>query len=662
MALIGLELKSEPFLEGREFGPAGSYELLTGRAHFAIDPLHPANALITDIELAPRDAAGRVRCSADVSILRPRDPARRNAGLLLDVVNRGNRGLPRAFDVHSVDPTPGRFAVGDGWLLGHGYTVVACGWQHDVPATPGLLRIDVPTIAQDGAPVTGRVACRYLVTNQTQVLTLSDGGHVPYAAVDLDEADATLTVRDYYDDPPNIIPREQWRFARLDGDAVVADASHAYLPAGFEPGRFYEIVYTATGAVPTALGLAATRDLLSFLRHASDAEGNPCAGQLTYALGFGSSQSGAFLRTMLRLGLFQDEQGRMVLDGMLANIAGAFNTELNWRFGQPSYFGPYSLSYAFPFTDAEQTEPTTGQLDGLQRLARERVLAPKVIYTNSSAEYWYLYGALAHLTLADASDAPVPENVRIYHFSGTQHGGATFPLTREGRGAIAGPSSIHPYNSVDSRPLLRAALMHLDRWAREGIEPPPSRYPRVADGTLVQPESLRSAFASIPGAMLPPRLFKTARLDYGGEMAFGIASRVPPAVGPGYPLLVPAVDADGNDLGGVRLPDLTVPIATHTGWNQRDPRIGAPELVGPTLAGATIPFARTEDERRASGDPRLSIEERYVSRDNYLRRVREAAQDLVHEGYLLEADIDTVLASSAERYDAIVGAGVATAR
>jgi hypothetical protein len=651
--LLSLSLTTEQFEASRTFGDAGAYELLSGRAEFAIQPAHPLNSVLTDLDLAPRDADGCVRCTADVSILRPRDPLRRNRGLLLDVVNRGNRGLPRAFDVHPAPPTPGRLGVGDGWLLEQGYTIVACGWQHDVPDAAGLLRIDVPQLTTDGRPVTGRVACRYHVTVPATVQLLADGQHVPYSAVDIDEAGATLTVRDNPADEPRLIPRDRWQFARIEDGRAVASTGHIHLPDGFEPGKFYEVMYTATGAVPTGLGLAATRDLLSHLRYGAADSGNPCAGDIDYTLAFGSSQSGGFLRKLLYLGMCEDEAGRPVVDGMLPNIAGAFNLELNWRFGQPSYYGPYGLSYVFPFADADQREPNTGRVDGLQHRARERGALPRVIYTNTSAEYWYLYGALAHLNLSDATDVELPDNVRVYHFAGAQHGGATFPPTRE-RPGVDGPAAVHALNTVDPRPLLRAALLNLDRWVREEAEPPPSRYPRVSDETLVPPERLRVQLPRIPGASLPQRLFEAPYLDFGPEPWH--TTTLPPQVGPLYPTRVPAVDADGNDLGGIRLPDLTVPLATHTGWNARDARIGATDHVGPTLAGASIPFARTKTERIASTDDRASIEERYTDKSDYLNRVRAAAEALVHERYLLASDVDYIVHASGERYEAFTGA------
>jgi hypothetical protein len=423
------------------------------------------------------------------------------------------------------------------------------------------------------------------------------------------------------------------------------------LSAGFEPGKFYECVYTATGARPTGIGLATTRDLISFLRYGDTAGGNPCAGDVQHTLAFGSSQSGAFLRTLLRLGLCQDEEGRPSLDGLLPNIAGAFNAEMNWRFGQPSYYGPYSFSYVFPFADLDQREPNTGAVDGLQHIAHERGFAPKVIATNSSAEYWYLYAALSHIDLASGEDVALPSNVRMWQIGGTQHGGGTWPPTHD-RPGVAGPAAVHAINTVDFRPVLRAALTHLDAWVGEGVEPPASRYPRVADGTLVAPEVVREQFSSLGVAALAPHLFAAPALDYGTDERGWRASTVPPVVGPLYPLLVPAVDADGNDVGGIRLPDLEVPLATHMGWNERSTVIGGMDTVGPTLAGSSIPFAHSHAERGAAGDARPSIAERYESQGRYLAAVRVAAHRLVDEGYVLASDVEPMVETAGVRWEA----------
>lgn len=649
MAVTRLEFTKKPFAGGRSFGSTGPYELLDGAVHFAMDPRNPLNQVITDIDLAQRGEDGRVHASADFCMLRPQDPARGNRRLFLDVLNRGNKVALNQFDQEpSLRPASGEPAVGDGWLLRQGYTVVWSGWQHDVPDEPGRMRITVPEALERGKPLTGKVFCQFQPNERTQVLLLSHNGHRPYPVADVNEPGAVLQVRDFPDAPAREIPRARWSFARLDGEHAVPDNGHICYVDGFQPGKHYEVVYTAVGAPLTGLGLAATRDVASFLRYASKQDGNPCAGQFDHVLAFGASQSGGFLRTLLYLGLCEDEEGRLAFDGLLPHIAGSFRGEFNWRFGQPSYYGAHTLAYVFPYTDALQTEPATGLPDGLQRRATERGKAPKVIYTNTSSEYWYLNGALTHTALDGSGDAKLPDNVRIYHFAGAQHGRGVLPLTDSS--PLQGTKGVYHFNSLDYSPLLRAALVNLDRWVTEGQAPPPSRHPRLADGTLVERESLRERVARTTGARTPVHLSLLGRLDYGPEMSKWRHTQDPPKMGPSYPMRVPQVDDDGNDLGGIRHPDVAVPLATYTGWNLRHADIGgADQILG--LSGATLPFPRTAAQRAAKSDPRSSIKERYASREAYLDQVRAAAQKLVGERYLLEDDVTPVVEHAAQRYD-----------
>ncbi|MDA0365189.1 MAG: alpha/beta hydrolase domain-containing protein [Chloroflexi bacterium] len=652
MSVTKIEYTTEPFDGGRAFGDAGAYELLSGTVHFAFDPGSPANQVITDIALAPTDGEVRVTCSADFAILRAVDPNRGNRRLFFDILNRGNRIAPGAFDVTPAPRVIGEFRAGDGWLLGQGYTIAWCGWQHDVPESPHLLKLHAPEALRNGERITGPVTVRYEYAEAGPVQPLSHGIHIPYTVANTDEAGAVLTVRDFADGPPAVIPREQWRFARLDGERVVASDQYLHLPAGFVQGRFYEVTYTAIGAPLTGIGLAATRDLVSFLRHAGAADANPLAGKIDHAYAFGASQSGGFLRQLMYFGLHEDEAGRLVFDGVMPHIAGAFRGEFNWRFGQPSYFGPYSAAYAFPFADATQTEPTRRHTDGLHARVLAKGNAPKVMYTNTSAEYWSLWASLAHTALDGRTDVPVPEHVRLYHFAGTHHGGAVFPPAFAGQLAPRERVAVNVLNTVDQRPLLRAVLANLCAWVEDGVVPPPSRHGRLDDGTLVERDSLRPFFDRIPGSGLPLHLACLGDLDFGPEPY--IASQLPPRMGPPYPLFASAVDSDGNELRGIRHPDLAVPLATHTGWNVRDPDTGG---VGQyvALTGSTIPFARTAGEREAAGDPRPSIAERYASRDDYLGRVRAYAEQLVGERYMLAGDVDSVVEAAGQRWDVFAG-------
>jgi len=338
MAVVKLEIKTrQPLADGRKFDHVGCYEQLDGTAHFAVDPAHRLNCAVTDIDLAERGRDGLVHFTADVRILAPADQGRGNHRLLFDVPNRGNRlalatfnGVPRP--INPVGPTD----AGNGFLMRHGYTVVWCGWQHDVPEAEGLMRIKVPEAQIDGCPVSGRLLVGFQPSKPSQVQLLSDRGHRPYPSDDLDNPNAVLMVRDGEEARPQTIPRESWSFARLEARRIVPDPNHVYLATGFEPGRIYEVIYTTTGAPVIGLGLLAARDIVSFLRLSNGAD-NPCAGDIQHAYAFGASQSGRFLRQLLYLGLNEDEAERTVFDGVLVHIAGGKRGgDFNMRFGQPS--------------------------------------------------------------------------------------------------------------------------------------------------------------------------------------------------------------------------------------------------------------------------------------------------------------------------------------
>jgi len=489
------------------------------------------------------------------------------------------------------------------------------------------------------------------------VQVLANGPHRPHPTHDLDDSEAVLTEQDHEDAPERIIPRDQWAFARLDHGCVVPDASHVYLASGFQPGKVYQVIYTTTGTPVGGLGLLATRDAVAFLKYETAAD-NPCAGDVEYAYTLGVSQSGRFLRHFLYLGLNQDERDRMVFDGLIPHVAGAKHGEFNHRFAQPGSQASRSPNNLFPFSDAAQTDPETGRTDGvLSRLTKANHL-PKVMYTYTSSEYWGGHGALVHIDITGSQDLEVPEAVRVYHFGGTQHGLGAPPLKDIDPGT--GMRSQLPFNWTDYRPLLRAALVNLDRWVTDGALPPPSRYPRLDDGTAVSQEQALATFEKIPGVSPPEPLRRFFRFDFGPQN--GIATHVPPRVGAPYACLVPAVDADGNERCGILLPYQTVPLATYTGWNLRHADIGGAGQIlssggasGGTLLGATIPFAATPEARQVAADPRPSIAERYGSKDTYLTQVNQAAQALVRKGYLLADDVEEVLDQASQHYDLLVG-------
>jgi len=626
---------------GAAFGDVGPYEELKGVLRFSIDPKHAANERIADVAVAPRDHAGRVEFESDVSILLPVDRRRCSGRVMLDVVNRGNTVAVPNFN-RATRPTfvPGAdldppVDPGDGFLMRRGYVVISCGWQIDLPEVPGLLGLRGPeALDADGNRITGRVYTQLQTPAPATHLLLSDRGHRPYPAASLDERDAVLLVRDQPDGEPTTIDRSRWRFARAEGGSVVPDARYIWLEGGFEKGRLYQVAYTAIGAPVVGLGIAALRDSAAWLKHGTAREGNPAPDVLRYVYAYGRSQTGRLLRTLVYNDLNVDEQGREALDGIIANVAGGLRGEFNQRFGQNSKDRPHMMDYIQPATDEDVHR---------RLLARGSKL--KVFYTNSSAEYHRGDASLAHTNAEGTRDVASGPSVRVYHFAGTEHGLGVWPPTSE-KLAPADPSepsenSQNLRNTIDYAPLLRACLVNLDRWVAEGVEPPPSRHPRLADSTAVPFEALHAVFDRIPSAYYPRHHARPCRLDF---------SVLPPRPGPACGSLVSAVDSDGNEIGGIALPEITVPLGAHTGWNLRHSSIGgdAQRLV---FAGATIPFARTRREREASGDPRPSIEERYRSRYDYLERVRQAGRALAAQRYMLEEDIELEVALAARAWD-----------
>ena len=655
MGVGKLEITSrQPFANGESFGDVGPYEQLDGTVYFTVDPVSPFNETVTDLKLAPRSNTGEVHFYSDFRVLMPVDPGKGNGRLFFDILNRGRGPCLRNFN-NAPDLAPDvPLEAGNGFLMRQGYTVAWCGWQHDAPDVPGVLRLYPPEARNlDGTRITGKLVVTFVPNEPINEVFVSDRNHRPYPANNLEDWDAYMTVQDHEDGPETVIPREEWRFARSRDGQVVPDANYVYREAGFEPGKVYQVIYSTTGAPIVGAGLLATRELASFLRHGSAEDGNPCAGSLEYAYSFGSSQSGRFLRDLVYYGLNYDEQGRRVFDGLIPHVAGAKHGEFNQRFAQPSSQASRSPNNLFPFSDIEQTDPVTGQTDGILTRSAAQGPLPKIMYTYTSSEYWGGGGAMVHIDIDGKGDLEVPEDVRVYHFGGAQHPlGTTYLRDSD---PANGSKGQQPFNCLDYRPLLRAALVNLDRWVSNGTAAPPSQNPRLDDGTAADADSVSEALRKIPGVNTPNPYRRFHRMDFGPEP--GVATNVPVVVGEPFPLLVPSVDEDGNEQAGIRLPLTTVPLATHTGWNLRHADIGGEGQIlssggatGGTLAGSTIPFPATRAEREASGDPRASIEERYSSREDYLGRIRAAAEDLVAQGYVLAEDVELLVAQASDHY------------
>jgi hypothetical protein len=577
----------------------------------------------------------------------------------MEVVNRGRRELTGYYNFALQPPSGGSqdaIDAGDGWLMSQGWTLAWCGWQWDVLRSPGLLGlISAPRAVVAGHDISGQIVVRHQPTGWAADLPLLDmhsAGlrHMAYPSMDLEDPDATLTVREWPDAPPTTIPRKDWAFARDVGGQCLPVADHIWLKSGFEPGRIYEVIYHTSICPVVGVGLVAVREAASFLRYGDEANGNPCAGAIDYAYASGNSQAGRFLRTFLYCGQNLDTASRPVFDGMIVDVAGARRGEFNNRYAQPSVQSTPNFGHLFPFADDDQTDPVTGNTDGLLRRQRRRGGIPKVFYLQTASEYWRGDGALMHVDVTGAHDLEIPPEVRIYAYASTHHCEAIFPLTTE---SPAGGFATHNLNTIDRRPLYRAALWNLERWVRLGEQPPPNAVPRLRDGTASSPGCVGEALHSaLPNIELPrlDRLQTVRRLDLGPDAARGVGT-YPPTSGEPCAFLVSAVDSDGNELGGLRVPDVTVPLATHTGWNTRHPSIGGEgQLLD--YVGATLPFPATAEERDRSRDPRPSIAERYRDCDEYLTLIRAAAQGLVDQRHLLSGDIEIVVRGAALRYDA----------
>jgi hypothetical protein len=626
--LIRLKIdRTEPFAEGQEFGTAGAYLRLAGTAYGEVDPRHPLNAVIVNLDKAPRNARGLVEYEVDFDIMRPADPGRGNRKILYEVVNRGRKNLlpvlheaPETSPTSFNDPATATDA-GNGFAFRAGYTLVWSGWDPDAPRANHGLSMRTPVATDKGAPIVKTIRDEFVFG--TRVPTTRLTAPLSYEAATLDQGQAHLSVRVREGDPDTEIPAHQWAYA---------DARNIkLLPEGtaFQPGWIYDFWYPAKDPKVLGIGLAATRDLLSFLRYeARDRAGtaNPMALNggnpgVAAVLAFGVSQSGRYLRDHIALGFNQDETGRKVIDGVLTHVAGIGKVFANYEFGQPYRTRTQHEDHGFPenhfpFAHATLTDPVTGQTGGLWR---GDGFDPLVIEVNTSTEYWQKGASLLHTDPQGQQDIAIPASVRHFLIAGTQHGG------RSGMRAARG-SGVHPRNPHDPTPALRALLVALDRWVTEGVEPPASRVPTVTTRTLVAPKDL--SFPAIPEVQAPGF---ANRVDV-------LADWVNPESRPASPYtpLVPQVDTDGNEVNGIRLPAIAVPLATHTGWNLY--RAPYPEGELCDREGSYIPFARTKAERQANGDPRLSLEERYGNHEAYVQKVKEVVRELQKARLLLPED------------------------
>ena len=615
-------------LDGKSFGQTGPYEKCVGKIYFALDPSEASNRIIVDLDKAPRNAQGEVEFSADLFFLRPKDASRGNGVLFFDVVNRGNKLLLGRFNLAqgAVDPTT-EAELGDGFLMREGYTLVALGWEPS-PGTPAV-SLYPPVATDSGSPIRGEVSNWFIPLTPSRTFDITSSywsGFEEYPPLDPEDPNYLLTERLGYHGEPDEIPRESWQFGQMVDGQVVYDPRHVFLWTGFRPGYTYQLTYATKDPQVIGVGFAAIRDAASYFKFDPQAE---VRGEYAYA--YGVSQTGRYLRQLIHEGFTVDETGeRKALDGIFVHAGGASLGPYNERFGQPNDGGFHSQT-KFPILYSETQDPATGTVEGLgSRIPAG--LHPKVVLYETSSEYWDRgrVAALNHTSIDGQEDVTLAENVRFYVMASIPHSNGSLPPIKRWEQQVRG-------NPIDVRPSMRALLVGLDRWVREGELPPPSRHPTLLAGTLIERSEIR--FPEIPGVQWPYHVPGGYRSDLPGHLTDHP-----------LPFLVADVDSDGNETSGLVLPEVAVPLGTYAGWTFRSYKAGAPSEIL-MMAGSYVPFPRTQAERREWGDPRESLEDRYTGRSDYLARFEAAARDLIGEGYLLSEDLERLIGGAAQHWD-----------
>ena len=635
--------KREPFAGGHEFGITGAYEKLIGKAYGEVDPNNKFNKIIANLKNASKNDRGRVEYSMDVFILKPDDLKRGNQTVFYEVVNRGNQALRINYGSERSNNPSTLAHAGDGFMMRQGYTLVWSGWQGDVLPGNGRMTASFPVARNpDGSAITRVITTEFVFQKPSFSVPLSfDRESVdvkPYPAVEESMSKARLYRRSATHAARELIANDQWSFGRCaDGKNKTPSNTDVCFSTGFSPNYIYELVYEARDPIVMALGFAATRDLISYLRYNND--GNPLLDNENqaprWAVGFGSSQSGRFLKDLIYHGFNQDESGRIVFDGAIPHISASRRTFTNYEFAMPGRFstgleGHFIPGDEFPFTYETLTDPISKKTDGWLLRCRQQNACPKIMHWDSGTESWQGRNSLVVGDPTGKKDITIPENVRLYYFASTQHG----PTDKPERGMCQQYNN--PLSYMESQ---RALLVAMQAWVTKGVLPPPSRFPRISDGTFVSPLRSVQGYPNIPGAHYLGKPNDLSINDLTTQPANHVKDKE-------YPVLVPKVDRDGNEIAGIRAVGLQVPLATHAGWNLRAKGFVEDELC--YLNGQFIPFAKTKDEREKSGDPRLSVEERYKDPADYVQQVSRAARSLVDERFLLQEDAERIIAEAAK--------------
>ena len=635
--------------DGHSFGNAGQYEKIRGTIYYEVDPENQVNAAIVDLKFAPKNARGMVEFSGNFMLLKPVDMRKANGRLLYEVNNRG-----RIFTFPSYNPQTLE-QCGDGFYMRQGYTFLFSGWNWDVTDGQDRFQFEVPYAMNGEQPIRQKITAEMVNDRSLKsmdAIPLATGNSRCYPSANYPNNDQdVLVMRDSPEGERITIPNDQWSYSSVKDGKLIPDARSVSIKGGIQPGKIYELIYEVENPKVVGLGFAGVRDILSFFKFEyQDVSGfsNPLlldkkrgkelAIKYTYVYGY--SQPARFIAHMIMQGFHVDEKERMVFDGARIHVAGGGKGGFNSRFAQTTHYpthlhGHYMPADYSPFNFLAEDDPASGGNNDLLAVAKKLGEVPKIIITNNASEYWGRSASLIHTSLDGSKDASVHKNVRIFMTNGAPHA-----PTRSRHLDV----TEHPLTTIDTGPILRSLLKMLDDWVSKDIKPVDSRYPRLDRGELITAGEHKQKMPVIPGMRHPGANLQPPICDYGPDFwSQGIMVNVPPVVMGHYPTFVPAVDKDGNGLGGVRLPDITVPIGTYQGFNPRKHEANAPDYLVRHM-GSFWPFSATKEEREKNGDPRLSLEERYAGKDNYVEQVMIETNKLLADRLLIQEDADRIIA------------------
>jgi hypothetical protein len=671
---INITCVQSPTFGGASFGSIGQYELIQGTFTGEVDPSNPQNAAIVDLQNAPRNARGMVSYSADFQILRPINLAHGNHKVIYDLPNRGGATSLSTYNNGTANDRswctaglPSHFTIGDGFLMNQGFTVVETAW--DITVTPSgssapTFGVSFPVATKrNGGSITGPATEEFVIDSNATAATEP----LHYAAASADQSAATLTVRENYGDEPIVMPSSSWVYTDSTLTAIKLTNGLVFGgPGTYAPTALYEFTYIAKDPVVAGLGFASLRDFATFLRSAkTDERGvpNPLADDVRAIYTTCVSQPCRTTHDFLLLGFNQPEfrfsnkgdsadeghfrggSHRMVFDGMINWIGGGDGIYMNYRFSQPTrtsrqHIARWDPEFQFPWANQALFDPITRRYGGRLDVCSRTDTCPKIFELNSENEYYAKGGSMLTTdTQGHDLDLNFTQNVRYYHMSILPHGAGT-----------AAGICRQPQNPLNASTTLRALTIDMDEWVTDGTSPPSNRVPTRTSGTLVPslPQS-GMGFPNIPGVFYNGIMHTGDLFDFGPRFHEGILGVQPPVLlGTPYPVFVPKTDVDGNDIAGIRLPDISVPLATYTGYAYRAPVTGdpVPMVDGCDASGQRIPFIQTKAERIAAGDPRLSVEERYPDHTMYVNLVSHAAHQLQAERLMLDMDVQSYITAA----------------